>query len=166
MWKKHKRSFSFSTRTLLLGVAVLAVLFAIFGKRTVREVNERRATSEILKLGGRFDCLHARSLPANGWASRVVSFALYEDFSRVTHVSLDRTGVRDEDLAILESLPRLEGLDISTTRITDAGVESLAAIPHLKYVNVHQTNLTEAGVARLKSQRPSLVVDCRWNLRG
>jgi hypothetical protein len=161
MSPRHKRRFNFSTRTLLLGVAVLAVLFATFGKRAVREVNERRATSEILRLGGRFDYLHARSLPTDGWASRLVSFVVYENFSRVTHVSLDRTGIQDEDLAIVESLPRLEGLDISKTNITDAGIVRLAAIPHLKYVNAHQTKVTEAGVAKLKSRRPSLVVDWR-----
>jgi hypothetical protein len=159
MSQEHKRRFRFSSRTLLLGVAILAVLFATLGQRSVRQVNERRATSEILRLGGRFDYQHATSLKADGWSSRLMAFVLYEDFARVTGVSVNRTGIRDDDLAIFKLLTGLEGLDISSTNITDASVVHLAAIPDLKYLNAHQTKLTEAGVAELKSLRPSLLVD-------
>ena len=93
--------------------------------------------------------------------SRLMSFVLYEDFTRVTHVSLDRTGILDDDLAVLASLTRLEGLDISNTEISDAGVVHLAKIPNLKYVNAHNTGLTEAGVHEIKSRFPSLVLDWR-----
>ena len=161
MSQRRKHRFKFSSRTLLIAISVLAVLFATAGTRTVREVSERHATSEIQRLGGRIDYQHATSLKANGWTSRLMSFVLYEDFTRVTHVSLDRTGILDDDLAVLASLTRLEGLDISNTEISDAGVVHLAKIPNLKYVNAHNTGLTEAGVHEIKSRFPSLVLDWR-----
>ena len=133
----------------------------VSGPRAVREGKERLATAEITRLGGRFDRQHARSLDRDGWPSRWVAFVLYEDMARVTGVSLDGTGIVDDDLATLASLPCLEGLDISRTEITDAGVVHLTKMPNLKYVNAYNTKLTEAGVRELRSRRPSLVVDWR-----
>jgi hypothetical protein len=157
----NKRRIRFTTRTLFTVVTLLAILCAFFGARAVREGRERLATAEITRLGGRFDYQHAKSLTRDGWPSRLMSFLFYEGFARVTHVSLDRTGIRDDDLAVLASLPSVEGLDISSTAITDAGVVHLGKLRNLKYVNAHNTRLTETGVHELKTRRPSLVVDWR-----
>jgi len=161
MSPQFKRRFTFSTRILLIVVTVLAVLFATLGKRMNRELQERRATSAIQRLGGRFDYDQStsRSLMAGGWLFRLTAFVLYEDFFQVTGVSLDSTAIVDDDLATLALLPKLEGLDISSTEVTDAGVVHLAKVPNVKYVNAHKTKMTYAGVAELKSRRPSLLVD-------
>jgi hypothetical protein len=156
-----KRRFTFSTRVLLIVISVLAILFASFGQRMSRELQERQAKSDIQRLGGRYDCEHSTSLIMGGWPSRFMAFVLYEDFSHVTGVSLDGTRIVDDDLAVLASLPNLEGLDISGTEITDASVVHLAKLPNLKYVNAHKTKMTNAGVAELKSRHPSLLVDWR-----
>ncbi len=157
----NRRRIRFTTRTLLTVVSLVAILCAFFGARAVREGRERIATAQITRFGGRFDYEHARSLADDGWPSRLMSFLLYEDLARVTHVSLDRTAILDDDLAILASLPNLEGLDISNTEITDAGIVHLAMIPNLKYINAHNTKLSETGVDELKSRRPLLFVDWR-----
>ncbi|MCA9170083.1 MAG: hypothetical protein KDB23_20545 [Planctomycetales bacterium] len=156
-----KRRIRFTTRTLFAVVTLLAILCAFFGARAVREVREHHATTQITRLGGRFDHQPAGILTRDGWVTRSMSFLVYEGFARVTHVSLDRTRVLDDDLAVLASLPNLEGLDISNTDITDAGVVHLAMLPNLKYINAQRTKLSEAGVNELKSHRPSLFVDWR-----
>lgn len=154
-----KRRIRFTTRTLFAVVTLLAILCAFFGARAVREVREHRATTQITRLGGRFDHRPADMLTRDGWVARSMTLLVYEDFARVTHVSLDRTQIRDDDLAVLASLPNLEGLDISNTDITDAGVVHLSMLPHLKYINAQKTKLSESGVNELKSRRPSLFVD-------
>ena len=155
------RSFRFSLRTLFAVLTAVALLCAVFGPRVVRGAKERRAAAEITCLGGRFDRQRLKSLDRDAWPSRWAAFLLYEDMTRVTGVSLDRTGIVDDDLATLASLPCLEGLDISGTEITDAGLAHLTKVPNLKYVNAHKTRVTEAGVRQLRSGRPSLVVDWR-----
>jgi len=154
-----RRFFRYSLRTLLLSVTLFAILCAMFGARMVREGRERLATAEIIRLGGRFDYRHVSAIEQDGWFSRSISFLFYEDYGRVTGVSLDQTGIVAGDLAVLTSLTRLEGLDISNTEITDAVVPVLAAIPRLKYVNIHNTRLTESGIRELKERRPYLMVD-------
>ena len=166
MAPRTKRRFVFSTRVLLLVITVLEILFAMFGHRMSRELQQRHATSEIQRLGGRFDYQHSTSQMTGGWSSRLMALLLYEDFTNVTGVSLDGTKIVDDDLVMLASLPKLEGLDISSTGITDAGVVHRTKIPNVKYINAHNTKLTDAGGCRTKTVSPFAARGLAMNDQG
>jgi len=149
----------YSTRTLLAGITLVAILLAAFGLRSMHSIRDQHIATEIQRLGGRFDYANYGSVRDLPWCPRLIARLAYEDFSRITHVSVDGTAVTNDDLAQLGSLSHLQGIDISNTQITDAGLDHLAKNPNLQYVNAHKTNLTEGFVSDLRKRRPNLVVD-------
>lgn len=149
----------FSIRTLLIGIALVAILCGLFGTRSMHAVRDRQVAFEIRRLGGRFDYANHMSVSDLPWYSRLITLLVYEEFSRITHVSVDGTAVTDEELAHIASLSDLQGIDISNTAITDVGLDHLAKTRSLRYVNAHNTKLTERFVDDLRKRRRSLVVD-------
>lgn len=156
---KTKRIATFSIRTSLIAITLIAVLIAAFGARSVRSVRERQIASDIQSFGGRYDYANARATCDLPWHSRLLSHVVYEDFSRISHVSVDGTAVTDDDLSRIALLSHLAGIDVSNTTITDDGLSHLASMPRLRYINAHNTNLTESFVNELRRQRRSLVID-------
>src|SRR5215471_6511645 len=104
--KPKRRWFRFSLRTLLAGVAIVAVLIWIPVRRA-RE--QRQAVDEILRRGGtvRFDFEKTGATEPAGpaWLRRLLG----DDYFRtVDEVFLDGLAVTDDDLKILGGLPSLE----------------------------------------------------------
>lgn len=178
-----RRYTRFSTRTILVSVGLIAIVFAVAGVRSIRALGERRAVAEVHRLGGQSVCANSAGTNELPWHRRLMANLLYEDLVRVTHVSLARTTVTDDDLAELaflthlrtldisgtaitdaglerlQALPNLRTLDISSTSITNSGLEQLEAMPRLQYVNAHDTQLRGVAVHELRVRRPSLWID-------
>jgi uncharacterized membrane protein/mono/diheme cytochrome c family protein len=77
-----------------------------------------------------------------------------------THLRLARNRLTDAGLAGLTASPGLEYLNLyGNADITDAGLVALAASGSLRELYVWQTAVTPAGAARLREQRPGLIVD-------
>jgi len=78
----------------------------------------------------------------------------------VTHLRLARNRLTDLGVAELATLPALEHLNVyANAGITDGGLAPLAASRTLRELFVWQTAVTPRGAARLRDQRPGLVVD-------
>ena len=150
---------TFTTRTLLIAIALIAVVCALFGRRLFRGQQERIAVAEITRLGGRVSYENRDLLAQEGYLTRWVAALFYEHIGRVTGVSLNGPKVTDADLQHLASLTGLEGLELSQTNVTDAGLKHLKKLPRLRYVNLGGTNLTEAAIRDLREAMPKLYVD-------
>jgi hypothetical protein len=67
----------------------------------------------------------------------------------LTRISLDRTGLRDEDLPHLARCPRLRRVVLDRTRLTGKTLDTLARLEHLEELVLTDSPVTDAGVARL-----------------
>jgi cysteine-rich repeat protein len=77
-----------------------------------------------------------------------------------THLRLARNRLTDGALADLAALPALAYLNLyGNAGITDGGIAALAASRTLRELFVWQTAVSPDGAARLREQRPGLVVD-------
>ena len=77
-----------------------------------------------------------------------------------THLRLARNRLTDGALADLAALPALAYLNLyGNAGITDSGIAALAASRTLRELFVWQTAVSPDGAARLREQRPGLVVD-------
>jgi imidazolonepropionase-like amidohydrolase len=93
------------------------------------EAEEKRAATEIEKLGGK------------------VEFNAYRE---VVKVDLNNTKITDADLKHLEKFTELEWLDLRITPVTDEGVAHLTGLRKLKFLNLFRTNLSDKGLASLR----------------
>lgn len=93
------------------------------------EAEEKRAATEIEKLGGK------------------VEFNAYRE---VVKVDLNNAKITDADLKHLEKFTELEWLDLRITPISDEGVAHLAGLRKLKFLNLFRTNLSDKGLASLR----------------
>lgn len=77
-----------------------------------------------------------------------------------THLRLARNELTDASLAMLAALPKLEHLNLyGNALVGDAGLDTLAGSASLREVFLWQTAATDVGVARLRAQRPEILVD-------
>jgi imidazolonepropionase-like amidohydrolase len=93
------------------------------------EADEKRAATEIEKLGGKVEFNAERE---------------------VVKVDLHGAKITDADLKLLEHFTELEWLDLRITQISDEGVSHLAGLRKLKFVNLFRTNLSDKGLADLR----------------
>ncbi len=101
----------------------------------------------------------------------------------VVRLSLARCAITDRALAIVARLPRLTRLDLSSTPVTDVGIKSLAAhsaltelvlvrtrlsdaavetllrMPVLERAYVWQSGLGSDAIAKLRRERPKIVIE-------
>jgi uncharacterized membrane protein len=77
-----------------------------------------------------------------------------------THLRLANNRLTDTSLAGLAASPALKYLNLyGNAGVTDAGLAALAGSSSLRELYLWQTAVTPAGAARLRGQRPGLVVD-------
>lgn len=104
----------------------------------------RAAATLILKRGGYFNCFvdgkrvvvrNAAQLPTTPY--------------QIDDVRLDRSTVKDDDLAVIASAAEIERLHVSNTQISDAGIAHLAGLRKLRQLNLQSTRITDAGVKQL-----------------
>ncbi|CAN5412257.1 ribonuclease inhibitor [soil metagenome] len=82
-----------------------------------------------------------------------------KDFTNLTRLHLENTGITDKGVKELENLQELEYLNLYGTSITDRSIESLTKLKKLKRVFLWQTNISKDGVAELTEKRPDLEVN-------
>lgn len=77
---------------------------------------------------------------------------------KINRLSLDRSGITDDDLPILRSLP-LVSLALRGTNVSDEGLTALSSIKSLRLLSVRGCkNVTEKGCAALEKKVPGLTV--------
>ncbi len=82
------------------------------------------------------------------------------DLGAATHLRFARNRLTDGGIASLAALPQLAHLNLyGNGGVTDAGLAMLATSGSLRELYVWQTAASAEGVARLRAQRPELVVD-------
>jgi hypothetical protein len=76
-----------------------------------------------------------------------------------THLRLARNRLTDASAATVAALPALVHLNVyGNENITDAALAALAGSSSLREVYLWRTGVTASGAARLREQRPELVV--------
>jgi uncharacterized membrane protein/mono/diheme cytochrome c family protein/YHS domain-containing protein len=78
---------------------------------------------------------------------------------QLARLDLSSTPVTDGGIASLATHPALRELVLVRTRLTDAAVETLLRIPALERVYVWQSGIGSDAIARLRRDRPALVVE-------
>lgn len=68
----------------------------------------------------------------------------------ITWLSLARTNVSDEGLAIIAQFENLTRLQLEKTSITDAGVAAISNLKHLEALNLYGTDVTKACLTDLQ----------------
>jgi uncharacterized membrane protein len=144
----------------------------------------RGSLVHVATLGADSDLLEIDFSPnAPAATDEIVERLLAPVREHVARLSLARCAISDRTLATLTRMPRLTRLDLSSTHVTDAGIASLAAhsaltelvlvrtrlsdaaietllrMPALERVYVWQSGLGSDAIARLRSERPKLVIE-------
>jgi hypothetical protein len=139
----------FSLRTLLIIVAVVAVLISIPVRRATEQ---RHAVNEILRLGGSvtydFESTAAKEPSAPAWLRRTIG----EDYFRsVDSVNLNGMPLADDQWALLTLLPTLEGLNLAHANVSDSGLIHLRDLPSLQVLNLEATQISDDGLKYLEA---------------
>lgn len=74
-------------------------------------------------------------------------------------LDLRATAITTEGIALLKDLPQLHDLILSQTKLADPAADLLISMPQLKRVYLWKSGLSDAAIARLRDQRPDLLVD-------
>jgi uncharacterized membrane protein/YHS domain-containing protein len=77
----------------------------------------------------------------------------------LSRLDVRETGVTDAGIAALKGHAQLAELVLARTHLTDAAVDRLLELPALKRVFLWGSGLDAASLARLRQQRPELLVD-------
>jgi hypothetical protein len=166
--KPKRRWCQFRLRTLFLLVAVCAVPCGLFKWKWDRKQAERRAVTEIKKVGGfvAYDWQVTEGYSASAvtllrlkQAQRreppgpaVLRKFLGDDFlAHLVQVQFPYAEITDDELVWMKALPDLEYLDLRNKKgITDNGLEHLQSLSRLHWLVLNQTKLTGAGLRHLK----------------
>jgi uncharacterized membrane protein/mono/diheme cytochrome c family protein len=88
------------------------------------------------------------------------TIAVVADMPALTRLDLSSTAIDDADVSKLAALPKLEELVLTRTRVTDEVIESVKSMKGLRRLYVWKSGLTDGGVATLREKRPDdLLVD-------
>ena len=122
----------FSLRTLLIAVAVLAVLLAWIGYEVRQRLLERRIVAICVQLGA--------SISYTGKEGGKVTGLHFSDYSDLS----------DEHLKQLAGLTHLRKLNLNTSKVTGSGLAALADFRALRELHVNGDQLTDDGIRHLK----------------
>jgi hypothetical protein len=78
--------------------------------------------------------------------------------STLRSLSLYRTNVTNEDLRCIRDLPHLEFLVLTSTDVSDGAIEHIKRMRNLRTVCAGNVLITPDAVAKLKKDRPRLVI--------
>jgi hypothetical protein len=85
--------------------------------------------------------------------------AEFARFTQLTRLRLNGNQVSDRGVEIVARLPTLQYLNLyANEAVTDAALDALAGMPALEELYVWQTGVSAEGAARLRAQRPNLVI--------
>ena len=68
----------------------------------------------------------------------------------VVEINLDRTGVRDDELAGLRELTELEALSLAETQIGNRALAHLQSLMNLRRLNVSKSKVNNQGLDAIK----------------
>jgi hypothetical protein len=156
--KTPLRWYQYRLRTLLIIMTVFAAWMAWVSHRAQQQ---KIAVQMIRTLGGdiiydyqkrkdkNIGDIDPEALPPGSvWLRNFIG----EDyFQSVVQVSLTKTSVTDDDLAVLEKLPDLEILDLTETKITSKGLAHLEGMRRLKSLFLFKTFVDDGGLAHLEN---------------
>jgi len=69
----------------------------------------------------------------------------------LTGLSLDRTKVTDDELALFEGLSKMTEIHLANTHVTDAGLKHLQGLFQLETLHLDGLQITDAGLASLRN---------------
>ena len=152
--KSRRRWFSFSLRSMMLLVVVIAIPL---GWKVNRARNQRVVVAELQKLtvtdiayDYQFVAMkngRGKSLPPGpGW---LIDLLGEEYFVEVVQIAVDDPQVTDETIALIARLPKIERVTLKSDRITDGGLVHFAGMHNLEVVTLYSNRITGAGLVHL-----------------
>ncbi len=151
--------FQFSTRSMLVFVAVVAVVCSWFAVKMQQARRQREVVVAVEKDGGyvAYDYEYdsdGNVLPGPAWPlglRNLVGVDFLSDVRSLDYRSFDCNGqVTDAGLMHLKGLTSLQHLMLAGSRVTDAGLIHLKGMTMLQYLDVIETQVTDAGLEHLK----------------
>jgi hypothetical protein len=159
--KTPLRWYQYRLRTLLIAMTLLAAWMAYVShharqqKLAVEKIRALGGTVQYdyqkdkIQLGGEeYSRYDPQAMPPGPEWLR--NFIGNDYFQNVVYVSLSKTSVTDDELAILENFPGLEGLSISQTKITSFGLVHLEGLKNLESLSLENTLIDDNGLAHIK----------------
>ena len=146
--KRKRRWLQFSLRTLLVAVAVLAVLL---GLTTDRARRQRAAVRRTRELGGdiryEYENQKGGQPPGPEWLRRLLGD---EYFLTVIGIAFGTRYLTDDDLEYFKVLTDLRVLRLRNAQVTDAGLEKLKGFTKLTDLELSATQITDHGLVHLQ----------------
>jgi hypothetical protein len=166
---------SFSLRTLLIFIAVVAIPCAWLGRKIEQKRSERELTDFIHKSGGQisypYEGIKNGKPPGPEWLKKLLGTNFFCDvddvdlrkdkaaddallkkiaaFTRLKSLWLDGTQVTDAGVANLSDLNELDRVSLTATEITDAALDVVKGWSRLEVLHLDKTRVTDAGIAKL-----------------
>ena len=149
--RPRRRWFSFSLRSLLVVMFLVAALFAWLGKYVIRSRTERPVVAQLRAAGGLVQYDYQLSLSGldpshqpNG--SSFIRNLFGEDFyGTVIFVSF-KGPIGDDDIQNLGRLKNLEGVSISGPEVTDKCIDELLLLEKLRTLSLSDTHITPTRI--------------------
>lgn len=143
-----KRRIQFTLRRLLFATAIVAILLAIFAKRTIDYRQSLACADLIAKHGGRVD-----------WNPEVVE-TMFRDqtVARITDVRFTDPRINPKDWTRVLNLPLRFGLHIDGKTFTDESLDGLVDVRRLSYLVLTKAAIDEDDVRRFQIERPDVDV--------
>ena len=143
--KPKRRWLRFSLRSLMLLMALIAVLFGW----AIHKAREQGIAVAALKEMG---CVvqyndGQRSPTVLEWLRKLLGEG---EFRSVTDLYGERSQITDAGLESLRGLTLLHELYLAETQVTDAGLVHLQGLSQLRHLELDRTHVTDAGLVNLK----------------
>ncbi len=145
---RKRRWFSFSLRTFLASVLLIAIALGFFAHRWQR-YQHQKATIESLQ--SRFTLKYYRDSRLPWWKYLVTNERLADDVREIVAYPL-----YDEDLESLRMFRRLEFLILDGGSISD--ITPLADLTQLKYLHLERTEATDISALSKMTQLETLAI--------
>ena len=75
------------------------------------------------------------------------------DDGKIVELSLEYTGILDDELAHLREFPDLRTLSLAGTKVTDNGLQHLAQLKNLQSLSLYYTGIADNGIRHLRDCR-------------
>lgn len=160
-FRRRRRWFQFTLRTLLVMVFGVAILLAWFATRLHQARQQREALATARRAGavafyeqevrwraGRYEDA-TQEAPAKARGPGRLRRTLGRDFfDRVVCITFP-AHASDGMLALLAGLPEMRSVSLAGTSVTDKGMAELGRLAKLEELSLDGTGITDAGVLRL-----------------
>jgi hypothetical protein len=155
--KPRLRWYQYRLRTLLILMTLLAVWMSWISHRARQQ---KFAVEKIQALGGTVnydyqkitgDVYHFNDQASPSGPEWLRKLFGDEYFQNVVWVTLSKTTVTDDDLAILKNLTDLKGLNLNETKITGSGLVHLTGLKNLQCLLLDKTLVEDCSLVHLRN---------------